>query len=445
MKNIRRPNMEPCKIPMAMQPVKERIGNEKEVELGYTKEQAMTEAERCLNCPERYCAAHCPAQTAIPEFVEAIRLEDFTQAYEIISRTNPLADISSRVCPYECQCESHCTRSIKNEPVAIGRLERFVCDWHSTHEDDIHTPVEQQDRTVAVVGSGPAGLNCALSLAKAGIKVTVMEKEKYIGGVMAWGIPSFVLPKNLLEKLIKELRSYNVTFELEKELGKDMALTDLQSKYDAVFLATGAARPVNLSAEGVQSDGVLQAIDYLAAEKKPAAKRVTVFGGGNTAIDAARAALRSGAEQVQLVYRRTESEIPANQKDISLAKEEGVEFITLTGPVKFITENGTLIAVECERMVLTAPDYPGGRKNVEPSGEKVVFETDLAVLALGFRNEKVDDLELDNQNRIIVDKQYLTNIDNVYAGGDAATGPATLMKAAAAGKDAAMAIMNQFK
>lgn len=438
---IRRPNMVPNKTSMAVQPIEARTKNELEVELGYTKEEAMSEAERCLDCPEKYCLEHCPVHTAIPDFIREIREGNFEKAYDIIEESNPLADIASRVCPCSLQCESHCTRGIKSEPVAIGRLERFVRDVNTDRLSNRKLHITPKDLMVAVVGAGPAGLTCALNLAKESVKVTVFEKSDRLGGAMGWGIPSFVLPKSLPERLIARLEDYGVVFVTGVQLGRDKSLSELQEQYDAVFIATGAGIPVN--AGHGQIDGLMQAADYLAAEQKPKLNKVMVFGGGSTAIDAARAALRTGAGQVRLVYRRTETEMPATKDEIELAKEEGVEFFPLTAPVEFIANDGKLTAVKCEKMELAAPDYPGGRKNSAPTGNYTVYDTDLAVLALGFNNEPVSGLKMDSRNRIIVDKSGLTSERLIYAGGDAVNGPSTLMKASAAGWDAAKAILSR--
>lgn len=443
--NIRRPNMTPQKTPMAVQPLDERLNNVLEVELGYTKEQAIAEAERCMNCPERYCAESCPAHTAIPEYIAEIRSANFEGAYEIIASTNPFACIGSRVCPYERQCESNCTRGIKSEPVAIGWLERFVCDLFRTESNAKSYCTEKVQGTVAIVGSGPAGLACALFLAKAGVQVTVYEKSEQIGGVLAWGIPSFILPKHILENLIGELRTLGVEFRTGIALGQDISLDALKSQYDAVFLAVGAEKPVTLSECAGAGNRVIQAVEYLAAKEKPLARIVTVFGGGSTAIDVARTALRNGAERALLVYRRTESEMPVTQNELAAAKDEGVEILCLASPAEFITDTGCLKSVHCAKMNLAMPDYPGGRRNVVPSGEYISLESDLAVLALGFENLPIADVAQDKNYRIIVDKQYKTSVDGVYAGGDAVTGPATVMKAVAAGKDAAQSILAQLK
>ena len=439
--SIRRPDMTPHKTLMDEQSADTRVSNFNEVGLGYTVEQAMAEAERCMNCPERYCAGRCPAQTDIPRFIENIRAGDFEKAYEIIASANPLAAVSGRVCPYEHQCEGACTRGLRHEPVAIGHLERFVCDKHLlTKGVELIYPASKNAGSAAVVGSGPAGLCCARVLARAGVSVTVFEKSDRVGGIPAWGIPSFVLPKVLLGDLIGELVTYGVKFKTGTELGRDMTLSDLRSKFDAVFLAVGAGKPVAFPAMDGQP-GVMQAADYLAAQVKPPAARVAVFGDGGTAIDAARTALRTGADEVSLVIWRTEKEIPSTQAELALAGKEGVKIITLASPAKFISEAGKLVGVECDKMAFTAPDYPGGFRNVVPSGQRVVIDADLALIAFGFVNKPVEGVRQDTQNRIIVDEQYLTSADGVFAGGEAVTGPSTVMKSAVAGMAAAESML----
>lgn len=432
--------MTPCKTPAATLPPEERRCSFKEVELGYTPVQAMTEAERCMDCPEKYCMESCPAHTPVPDFIREIRKGNLEKAYEIIEEANPLADISCRVCPQSIQCESNCTRGIKSEPVAIGRLERFVRDANRERQGTDGKP-EPCGKSVAVIGSGPAGLTCALELAKQGVAVTVFEKSLRLGGAMDWGIPSFVLPENLVEELITKLRALSVEFVVGVKLGRDKSLDELCEQYDAVFVATGAEKPVSPVLTSEEINGLMQAADYLEMPEKPKARRVAVFGGGNTAIDAARAAVRTGAERVQLIYRRTEEEMPATKDEVALALEEGVDLIILTSPVAALSERGQLSGIRCNKMVLTAPDYPGGRKNVAPSSESVIIEADLAILALGFENEPFMGVAHDSRGRILVDKLGRTNEDGVYAGGDAVIGASTLMKASASGRAVAKTML----
>ena len=442
--SIRKPDMSPLKTQMNEQPLESRLSNFDEARLGYTIEQAISEAGRCMNCPERYCADNCPAHTAIPVFIESIRIGDFDRAYEVIASTNPFAAMSSRICPYEHQCESACTRGIKHESVAIGFLERFVCDRQRMKRPKLLYSPSAKKYSAAIVGSGPAGLSCAYVLARAGVPVTVFEKSERPGGALSWGIPSFVLPKMQLGDLVGELVTYGVIFRTGMELGRDITLDDLRSQFDAVFLAVGSGKPVSFPPMEGQP-GVMQAADYLAAKEKPAAARIAVFGDGGTAIDTARTALRSGAEEVYLVIWRTEKEIPSTQTELALAEKEGAKIIMLTSPAAFITESGKLTGVECHKMVFTTPDYPGGFRNVAPSGERVFIGADLAIIAFGFVNKHIDGVQLDPQNRIIVNDRFLTSADGIFAGGEAVTGPSTFIKSAASGLAAGEAILQQLE
>jgi glutamate synthase (NADPH) small chain len=441
----RKPNMSLTQTPGQVQSVEQRLKNFDEVDLGYTEEQAKQEAERCLNCPDRYCAAHCPAHNYIPEFIAEIRAGRFDRAWELLSRTNPMMEISGRVCPCEQQCEVRCTRAIKGEPVNIGKLERFIADWHRSNTEPKAPAAASNGKKVAVVGAGPAGMTCALSLAECGFKVSVYEKEDHAGGVPSWGIPAFVLPRNLLDRMSSQLEQHpNTDIHLNTTLGKDIALSELLANNDAVFLATGADQSVALDIPGSDCPQVLQAADYLKHSEQFAGKQVLVIGGGNTAIDAARTALRRGAESVAMVYRRTEADMPATKEEISIAKQEGVQIKPLLSPTRFVLQGSKLTGLECSAMMLTAPDYPGGRNNVAPNGQTELLNCDLAILALGFNNQPVEGVDCDQRNRIIVGKDFSTGTDRVYAGGDAVTGPATFMKAVAAGKDAAAAIFGRF-
>ena len=436
----RRPNMTPEKTPMGQRPMPERLNSFEEVNLGYTLAEAQAEAERCLNCPDRYCAQHCPAHNYIPEFIAEIRKGDLEAAWQILARTNPMMEIAGRVCPCEQQCESHCTRGIRSQSVNIGALERFVADWHRQNRPLNDPKPEDTGLSVAVVGSGPAGLACAASLSLSGFKVTVFEKEQTPGGVPVWGIPSFVLPPIHMQRQLEQLRDRGVTLRCGVTLGKDITIEQLQKDFDAAFIATGAGKPVELVIEGWNLDGVVQAADYLKNLDAYKAKKVLIVGGGNTAIDAARCALRQGAESVQMLYRRTLDDMPATADEKAIALEEGVQILTQTAPARFVGKDGRLCAVECDKMALCAPDYPGGRNNVAPSGEQFRLEADLVILALGFEAVPVPDLPSDAKGRILVGKDYATKLEGIYAGGDAVTGAATLMKAVAAGKDAAAAI-----
>ena len=315
----RRPNMAHDKTPSAQLPVWERIRSFDEVDLGYTAEEAMQEAERCLNCPDRWCAQHCPAHNYIPEFIAKVREGDFQAAWEFLSLTNPLMEISGRVCPFEQQCESHCTRGIRCEPVAIGKLERFVADWHRKNTGARAVSPESNGKRVAVVGAGPAGLTCALSLANAGFAVTVYEKSDTLGGVPIWGIPGFVLPEGMMGRLFDQLRGLGTKLVLNTELGRDITVEQLRAESDAVFIATGAERPTELNVPG--GSLAIQAKDYLQDKSNPTAGRVLVFGGGNTAIDAARTAIRRGAAGISSSVRRYTTDTLAAPKRKCLPRQ----------------------------------------------------------------------------------------------------------------------------
>ena len=434
----RRPNMAHDKTPSAQLPVSERLCGFDEVDLGYTAEEAVQEAERCLNCPDRWCSQHCPAHNYIPEFIAKVREGDFQSAWELLALTNPLMEISGRVCPYEQQCESHCTRGIRCQPVAIGKLERFVADWHRENCGDHPADQGSNGKRAAVVGAGPAGLTCAISLVNAGFDVTVYEKSSTLGGVPIWGIPGFVLPEGMMGRLFEQIREMGAKLVLNTELGRDITLEQLRSENDAVFIATGAERPVSANIPGEEL--AVQAKEYLSARDTLTAGNVLVFGGGNTAIDAARTAVRRGADSVSVVYRRTEREMPATADEIAIAKEEGITFVELIAPASFEQSEKGQVTVLCDIMEPADPDYPGGRRNSRPSGEQTQITCDAAILALGFENIPVDGLETDPRGRIRIGKDFSTSMKGVYAGGDAVTGAATLMKAAAAGKDAAASI-----
>lgn len=436
----RDPNMSLTKTAMQTRPAPERVKDFEEVELGYTLAEAQAEARRCLNCPDRYCAASCPAHNYIPEFIEQIRNGDLLAAWELLARTNPFMELSGRVCPCESQCEANCTRSIKGEPVAIGRLERFVADWHrKTYGLPQESPAAC-GRSVAIVGSGPAGLGCAASLILSGFEVDIYEKSDRPGGVPVWGIPPFVLPAVHMQRQIEHLTALGARFHLNTEVGRDIALEQLRAEHDAVFVATGAGKCTDLALEGRELTGVVQAEEYLKDSAAYEGKSVLVLGGGNTAIDTARTAIRRGAESVTIVYRRTAKDMPAAEAEKAVALEEGIHILEQTAPARFVGEGGHLTALECSKMTLTAPDYPGGRNNVAPSGETVTLAADLVILALGFEPTAVAGLPCDARGRVVVDKHYATAIDGVYAGGDVVTGAATLIRAVAAGKDAAAAI-----
>lgn len=444
---VHRPNLSASKTEPAIQPLEARVTNFDEVCLGYTLEQAMDEASRCLNCPGRYCAVHCPAHVPIPEFIALVRAGELEQAYQLIRQANCLPAITGRVCAQECQCEQHCTRGIKGEAVAIGRLETFVADWHQSHGLPAEPVKGSASGHVAVVGSGPAGLACAEALAKAGVSVDLLEKQEQLGGVPACGIPGFVLPQWVLQDKLAELRTFGVVFQPGQTVSDAKALLD--AGYDAVFLGIGAGRARKTMLEGEALDGVWTAGDYLAAVRQkrdlPQADTVVVIGGGNTAIDAARSARRTGAKHVRVLYRRSLAEMPARREELCRAQEEGIELVLLTAPTRFVGEAGRVCAVECIQTKLTAPDVPNGRPSVQivPGSERQIA-AQLVILAVGYEVEPVDGVEMTDSGCVKVGADDVsTSVPGVYAAGDAVTGPATLVKAMAGGLRAAEAILRQ--
>lgn len=406
---------------------------------GYTREEALAEAMRCLDCPAEYCRSGCPIATPVPEMCRLIRAEDFEKAYAIVAANNALTSMCCRVCPAEKQCEAHCTRGIRGEAVNIPALEQFLNDLHE-NADKTEDAAPPAGKSVAVVGSGPAALTCAMELLKAGCPVTVYDAAEKPGGVPRWGIPGFVLPPEVTEKILNRAEAMGAEFVCGKRLGADITIEDLQQKHAAVFLGMGAPIPMTGGLENA-----MQAQDLLreaSLGRDPVKGRaVTVIGGGDTAIDAVRVAANLGSEKVTLVYRRGREEMPARREDVDTAEKEGINFLWWTEPVS--VEGEKLL---CRKTEPAAPDYPGGRLNsVSVPGTE--FETDagITVLALGFRNAPVGGVSCDGQGRIVTDENGLTNIPGVFAGGDAVTGPSTVVKAAAAGKKAAAAILNYVK
>lgn len=446
--SVENPSMTPEKTAMPEQPLEVRTSNFNEVALGYTEKMAMEEAARCLKCPGHYCQQSCPAHVPVPEFIAAVRRGDFEEAYQLISGGNNLPAITSRVCAQESQCECNCTRGIKDEPTSIGRLERFVADWHYAHTNTRLTAGTSSGKQVAVVGSGPAGLSCACDLVKLGHAVTVFESRPFLGGVPVYGIPEFVLPNTVIQEKVDELKATGVSFLLESPVTNPTTL--LGDRFNAVFVATGAGKSVQLNACGEDLDRVYTANDYLTranvTHDAPAAKQVAVIGGGNTAIDVCRAAKRMGAERVVLIYRREESQMPARKEEVLHAKEEGIELMTLTTPVK-VNGAGCVTSVTCIRNEAGAPAYPGGRPEpVAIPGSEFELSADVVVLALGYTADPFPDLPSNEKGCIQVRKGSLaTEKDGVFAGGDAVNGAATLVAAMAAGKQAAKEIDEYLK
>ena len=459
------PNMSLKKNPMPHQEPAIRARNFEEVALGYTPEQAIDEAQRCLNCKNKPCVSGCPVNIAIPEFIALVAAGDFEGAYNVITRQSSLPAVCGRVCPQESQCESKCVRGIKGEPVAIGRLERFVADWHNANCNTLPVPPEKNGHKVAVIGSGPSGLACAGDLAKKGYEVTVFEALHVAGGVLVYGIPEFRLPKAIVAKEIETLKALGVDIRTNYVVGKTISIDELMKEegFEAVFIGSGAGLPRFMGIEGENLKGVYSANEFLTRinlmkaykedSKTPIfrAKRVAVCGGGNVAMDAARSALRLGAEAVYIVYRRGESELPARAEEVEHAKEEGVIFKLLTNPVKILKgENGYVAGMECVEMTLGEPDASGRRRPVVKEGSEFVLDVDCVIMAIGTSpnpliKSTTEGLDTEKWGGIIADENGLTSRAGVYAGGDAVTGAATVILAMGAGKTAASAIDEQLK
>ena len=445
------PNMSLKKTPMPEQDPKVRARNFQEVSLGYTAEQAIEEANRCLKCKNPKCVTGCPVNIRIPDFIAKVQEGDFKAAYEIISSTNALPALSGRVCPQESQCECHCVRGIKGEPVAIGRLERFCADWYRENINAMPEKVETNGTKVAVVGSGPAGLTAASDLAKKGYAVTMFEALHTAGGVLVYGIPEFRLPKAIVANEVKKLEALGVEVMTNMVIGRVLTIDELfDMGYKAVFVGSGAGLPMFMNIPGEALKGVMSANEYLTRTNlmkayDPAAdtpviqsKAVAVVGGGNVAMDAARCAMRLGAEHVYIVYRRGEAEMPARLEEVHHAKEEGIELKTLCNPVE-------ILGMKCVRMELGEPDASGRRRPVEIPGSEFILDVDTVVMSLGTSpnpliRSTTPGLDTNRKGCLIVDENEMTTREGVFAGGDAVTGAATVILAMGAGKKAADAI-----
>jgi glutamate synthase (NADPH/NADH) small chain len=466
------PNMQIEKTKMPEQDPRERVSNFDEVALGYTPEMAVNEAKRCLNCKHKPCVGGCPVNIEIPEFISHVANGDFLKAYEVIKRTNSLPAVCGRVCPQETQCEARCVRGIKNEPVAIGRLERFVADYAMAQEENkagsagsAGADLELNGIKIAVVGAGPAGLTCAGDLRKRGYEVTVFEAFHMAGGVLVYGIPEFRLPKEIVSKEIKKLEASGVKIVPNCIIGKTITVDELfEQGYRAVFIGSGAGLPSFMDIPGENLNGVYSANEFLTRINLMKAyrddydtpvkrhRRVGVVGGGNVAMDAARSALRLGAEQVIIIYRRGRDELPARAEEVHHALEEGVQLELLTNPVEIIgDENGAVKAVRCVRMELGEPDSSGRRRPVEIKGSKFEIGLDAVIVAIGTSPNPLirmttQGLQTNNRGCIVVEESTgATSRENVYAGGDAVTGAATVILAMGAGKKAAAAIDEMIK
>ena len=467
-------NMSPKKNEMPTQDAAVRNGNFDEVALGYTPEMAIDEAKRCINCKNKPCVAACPVQIKIPEFISKVAEGEFEAAYQIIAEDSALPAVCGRVCPQETQCEGKCTRGIKAgcEAVGIGRLERFVADWHNANCTQKPTPIQSNGHKVAVVGSGPAGLTCAGDLAKMGYEVTVFEALHVAGGVLVYGIPEFRLPKAIVQKEVDNLKALGVKIQTNMVIGRVITIEELKAEYgfEAVFIGSGAGLPKFMKIPGESLKGVYSANEFLTRSNLMKAYRndshtpiqhgkcVAVVGGGNVAMDAARTAKRLGAE-VHIIYRRGEEELPARREEIEHAKEEGIIFDLLTNPTRILaTETtdtrspnyGWVNGIECIRMELGEPDESGRRSPKAVQGSEFVIPVDCVIMSLGtspnpLLKDTTPNLKTLRWGEIAVDEVGKTSIEGVYCGGDAATGAATVIKAMGAGKIAAKAIDEYIK
>ena len=467
-------NMNPLTNPMPTQDPEVRNGNFNEVALGYTAEMAMDEAKRCIGCKNRPCVAACPVGIDIPEFIAKVAEGEFEEAYQIIAKDSALPAVCGRVCPQETQCEGKCTRGIKAgcQSVSIGRLERFVADWHNEHATEKPVPAAPNGHKVAVVGSGPAGLTCAGDLARMGYEVTGFEALHVAGGVLVYGIPEFRLPKAIVQKEVDNLKALGVKVETNMVIGRVITIEELKNEYgfEAVFIGSGAGLPKFMNIPGESLKGVYSANEFLTRSNLMKAymvgshtpiqrgKCVAVVGGGNVAMDAARTAKRLGAE-VHIIYRRGEEELPARKEEIEHAKEEGIIFDLLTNPTKILAtaetdprspKYGWVDGIECIRMELGEPDESGRRSPKAVAGSEFVIPVDCVIMSLGtspnpLLKATTPGLETLRRGEIAVDEVGKTSIEGVYCGGDAATGAATVIKAMGAGKVAAKAIDEYIK
>ena len=461
-------NMSLKRNTMPVQDAKVRAHNFDEVALGYTEEQAIDEANRCLNCKNMPCVAGCPVKIHIPEFISKIKECDFEGAYQIITKSSSLPAVCGRVCPQETQCESKCLRGIKGESVGIGRLERFVADRHNTFCTEEPVKPESNGHRVAIVGSGPSGLTCAGDLAKKGYEVTVYEALHTAGGVLVYGIPEFRLPKKIVAKEVDTLKKLGVHIETNVVIGKTLTIDELfEMGYEAVFVGSGAGLPNFMGIPGESLKGVYSANEFLTRSnlmksyldnpETPIMKggKVAVVGGGNVAMDAARTALRLGAEKVYIVYRRSMEELPARKEEVEHAEEEGIEFRLLSNPTEILgynnpddrgdPKNGFVTGMTCVKMELGEPDERGRRRPVVIEGSEFTIEVDTVIMSIGTSpnpliKSTTEGLEVNRWGGIVISEDGLTSRNAVYAGGDAVTGAATVISAMGAGKTAAKAI-----
>lgn len=453
------PNMDPKKTPMPVQDPNVRRSNFEEVAMGYSEEDAIYEAQRCLHCKHQPCVSGCPVNIHIPDFIEKVKDGDFEGAYQVISLTSSLPAVCGRVCPQENQCEKHCVRGIKHEAVGIGRLERFVADYHREHTQEKPVKPQSNGHKVAIVGAGPSGLTCAGDLAKKGYEVTIFEALHEAGGVLMYGIPEFRLPKDIVRKEIENLKALGVNIVTNFVVGRSDTIDALMEEdgFEAVFVGSGAGLPRFMNLEGENLKGVFSANEFLTrinlmkAYKEDSntpiyhPKKCVVVGGGNVAMDAARCARRLGAE-VHIVYRRSMEELPARKEEVEHAQEEGIIFDLLNNPVKVIGDDqGWVSHVECIKMELGEPDASGRRRPIPVEGSEFQIEADCMIMAIGTSpnpliRSTTPGLEVKRRGCLVVDENEMTTKDGVYAGGDAVTGAATVISAMGAGKKAASSI-----
>lgn len=459
------PNMNSKKTPIKTQDPNVRNKNFSEVILGYDDEKAKLEALRCLNCKHKPCVNGCPVGVSIPDFIKEITLGNLKKAYDIIKSTNSLPSICGRVCPQENQCEAKCVRGIKGESVAIGRLERYVADLYIDDKSTQTNDIIKNGHKVAIIGSGPSGLSCAGDLALLGYDVTIFEALNTPGGVLSYGIPEFRLPKDIVKKEISKLESLGVKIMTDMVIGKVLSIDDLKSMgFKAIYISTGAGLPNFMNIEGENLIGVYSANEFLTRINLMKAnlrefdtpmkkhKNIAVIGGGNVAMDAARCAKRLGCENVYIIYRRSEKEMPARLEEIKHAKEEGIIFKLLTNPIKIIgDENANVTSIECVNMILAEPDESGRRRPVKQEGSNFNIKVDSVIMAIGnspnpIIKDNTKNLEVDKRGCIVVNHDTLaTSIDGVFAGGDSVTGAATVILAMGAGKQASLSIHEYIK
>ncbi len=447
----------PCRDPLV------RNKDFKEVATGYDAETAIEEAKRCLHCKHRPCVSGCPVNIAIPDFIALVAEGKFEEAYQVIAKTSALPAVCGRVCPQEKQCESKCVRGIKGESVGIGRLERFVADYHNANTPLKKADIPKNGKSVAIVGSGPSSLTCAGDLAKMGYTVTIFEALHIAGGVLVYGIPEFRLPKAIVQREVDGLKDMGVDVETNVVIGRSISIDDMLQKYDAVFVGSGAGLPRFMGIEGENLKGVYSANEFLTrinlmkAYKEDSrtpvqhGRRVAVVGGGNVAMDAARCAKRLGAQEVCIIYRRSMEELPARAEEVENAIEEQIEFKTLMNPTRILgDENGNVTGIECVNMELGEPDESGRRRPVAIKGSEHIIDVDSVIIAIGTSpnpliKSTTAGLEVDKRGCIVADENGRTSREGVFAGGDTVTGAATVIKAMGAGKAAAKAIDEYIK